>query len=41
MPQLINWALIKEPMNWLIVGLMLAIGVFGLDLILNNTGDQT
>jgi hypothetical protein len=34
MPELINWALLKEPVNWIIVFLMLAIAVFGLSLIL-------
>jgi hypothetical protein len=34
MPELINWALLKEPVNWIIVFLMLAIAVFGLGLIL-------
>jgi hypothetical protein len=34
MPQLINWELIKNPVNWVIVGLMLAIAVFGLNLVL-------
>jgi hypothetical protein len=33
-PQLINWELLREPLNWLIVALMLAIGVFGLNLIM-------
>ena len=34
MPQLINWELIKNPINWVIVGLMLAIAVFGLNLVM-------
>jgi hypothetical protein len=34
MPQLINWELLQEPLNWIIIGLMLAIAVFGLNLIL-------
>jgi hypothetical protein len=34
MPQLVNWSLLREPINWLIVALMLAIAVFGLNLIL-------
>lgn len=33
MPQLINWDLIKNPVNWVIIGLMLAIATFGLALI--------
>lgn len=28
MPALINWGLISEPYNWIIVALMLAIAVF-------------
>jgi hypothetical protein len=30
MPQLINWELLSNPINWIIVALMLAIGTFGL-----------
>jgi hypothetical protein len=33
MPQLINWEIIANPLNWIIVALMLAIAVFGLNLI--------
>jgi hypothetical protein len=33
MPQIINWEIISNPLNWIIVGLMLAIAVFGLNLI--------
>jgi len=33
MPKLVNWDLLKEPANWVIVVLMLLIGVFGLKLI--------
>lgn len=36
MPQIINWELIKQPINWMIVALMLAIAVFGLNLIMNG-----
>jgi hypothetical protein len=36
MPQIINWDLIREPINWVIVALMLAIAVFGLNLIVNS-----
>lgn len=36
MPKLINWDLIKEPANWIIVALMLAVAVFGLNLILRE-----
>jgi hypothetical protein len=38
MPQLINWELIKNPVNWVIVGLMLAIAVFGLNLVMEPQG---
>jgi hypothetical protein len=38
MPQLINWDLAKNPINWIIVGLMLAIAVFGLNLITTQAG---
>jgi hypothetical protein len=34
MPELVNWQLLKEPINWIIVFLMLAIATFGLSLIL-------
>lgn len=35
MPEsLINWALIKNPVNWIIVVLMLIIAGFALDVIL-------
>ena len=33
MPQIINWEIIANPLNWVIVALMLAIAVFGLSLI--------
>jgi hypothetical protein len=33
MPQIINWDIAKNPLNWIIVGLMLSIAVFGLNLI--------
>ena len=33
MPQIINWEIIANPLNWVIVALMLAIAVFGLNLI--------
>jgi hypothetical protein len=35
MPQLINWELAANPINWIIVGLMLAIATFGLSVVLN------
>jgi len=43
MPQLINWDIIKNPINWVIVGLMLYIAVFGLNLIVSagNGGSLT
>ena len=33
MPQIINWEILLNPLNWVIVALMLAIAVFGLNLI--------
>jgi hypothetical protein len=33
MPSLVNWAMLREPYNWLIVILMLLIGVFALHLL--------
>ena len=38
MPNLINWELIKNPVNWVIVGLMLMIAVFGLNLVMEPQG---
>lgn len=41
MPTLINWQLLKEPVNWIIVALMLAIAAFGLHLIMSgDAGSQ-
>lgn len=40
MPDLINWELIKNPLNWVIVALMLAIAVFGLNLIVGSANGQ-
>jgi hypothetical protein len=37
--RIINFELIGNPVNWIIVALMLAIAVFGLNLIL--TGDKS
>jgi hypothetical protein len=34
MPQLINWDLVSNPLNWVIVALMLMIAVFGLNYLL-------
>jgi ABC-type arginine/histidine transport system permease subunit len=36
MPELVNWSLLKEPMNWIIVALMLAIAAFGLHLVMGD-----
>jgi hypothetical protein len=41
MPQLVNLALMREPLNWLIVFLMLAIASFGLCLVLGGEGQAT
>ena len=38
MPQLVNWDLLREPVNWVIVALMLAIAAFGLCLLLGDDG---
>ncbi len=35
MPKLVNWELLKQPINWVIVVLMLLIGVFGLKLVMS------
>lgn len=35
---LINWELIANPINWVIVGLMLAIAVFGLHVVMSPPG---
>ena len=37
MPELVNWQLLKEPLNWAIVALMLAIAVFGINLMMQGT----
>ena len=37
MPDLINWEIIKNPINWVIVALMLSIAVFGLSLVMQET----
>jgi hypothetical protein len=36
MPQLVNWEILANPINWVIVALMLAIATFGLRLILKD-----
>jgi hypothetical protein len=41
MPQLINWDLMREPINWVIVALMLAIGAMALCLILGPAMETT
>jgi hypothetical protein len=41
MPQLINWELAKNPLNWIIVGLMLMIAVFALNFITGQAGGST
>jgi hypothetical protein len=40
MPKLINWELISNPVNWVIVALMLAIATFGLSLVLNDQNNS-
>lgn len=36
MPDLINWGLISQPYNWIIVALMLALGAFLLHTLQPN-----
>jgi hypothetical protein len=36
MPTLINWSLIREPYNWIIVALMLMIATAGLYLVMGD-----
>jgi hypothetical protein len=36
MPDLINWDLIKQPYNWIVVALMVLIGTFALCLLMNE-----
>lgn len=33
MPKLVNWELMSNPVNWVVVALMLAIATFGIALI--------
>lgn len=40
MPDLINWDLFANPLNWLIVALMLAIGVWALHLVAASAGQM-
>jgi hypothetical protein len=37
MDRVVNWELLREPLNWVIVALMLLIGTFGLCLIMKQT----
>ena len=39
--RVINWQLMREPMNWVIVALMLAIAAFGLHLIMADAGGSS
>ena len=38
MPDLINWELMANPLNWVMVILMLSIGVFALHFVMHNAG---
>lgn len=38
MPDLINWGMIRQPYNWIVVILMLAIGVWALHLLQEPLG---
>jgi hypothetical protein len=40
MPKLINWDLIANPLNWVIVALMLAIATFGIALVASGPSSQ-
>ena len=40
MDRIINVDLLLNPLNWIIVGLMLAIAVFGLNLIMGSAQGQ-
>jgi hypothetical protein len=40
MPRIVNWDLLREPVNWVVVALMLAIAVFGLNLIMAPAGSD-
>jgi hypothetical protein len=40
MPDLVNWDLLRNPYNWIVVVLMLAIGAFALCLLIGpNSGN--
>lgn len=36
--QLINWTLLREPYNWIVVALMLLIAAFALHLLMAGDG---
>lgn len=38
MGTLINWGLIKQPLNWIIILLMIIIGGFVIDALMPNRG---
>jgi len=40
MDRFINFELLTNPVNWVIVALMLAIGTFGLHLVLSQGAQQ-
>lgn len=37
---MINWELAGNPINWVIVALMLAIAVFGLNIVMSPSGSD-
>ncbi len=41
MPELINWALLKQPYNWIVVILMVAIAVLALTYLQPFLGFET
>lgn len=41
MPQLINWALIKEPYNWIVVFLMCAFALVALSFVFPEPQSET
>lgn len=40
MPKLINWDLLANPLNWVVVALMLAIATFGIALLAGGPSSQ-
>ena len=38
--QLVNWELLRNPVNWIIVALMLAIAAFGLCVVMGDGADM-